>query len=103
MTSVPGGALDPRCWPKEAIAVFRAYETGRSSTPSARGAVVAPKVIRVTARSPGWMAFPGRFGETQYVHFPKNDPIAFGAGPRGPAFHGLWREPFRTPAMWPAG
>jgi hypothetical protein len=95
-------ALDPRCWPKEAIAVFRAYNRPLYDN-SGRGAVLVPKVVRVTARSPGWMAFPGRFGETQYVHFPNNDPIAFGAGPRGPAFHGLWREPFRTPATWPAG
>ena len=48
------------------------------------------------------MTFPGSFGETQYVHFPNNEPIPFGAGPRGPAFHALWREPFRTPATWPA-
>ena len=94
-------AHDPRCWPREAVAVFRAYALPLLDV-AARGAVVAPKVVRVTGRSPAWMTFPGSFGETQYVHFPNNDPIAFGAGPRGPAFHALWREPFRTPATWPA-
>ena len=93
--------LDPRCWPKEAVAVFRAFGQPLRDF-AARGATVAPAVVRVTARSPAWMTFPGRFGETQYVHFPNNDPIAFGAGPRGPAFHDLWRDPFRAPATWPA-
>jgi hypothetical protein len=94
-------AHDPRCWPREAVAIFRAF--GRALNDfSARGAVVAPGVVRVTARSPAWMTFSGRFGETQYVRFPNNDPIAFGAGPRGPAFHDLWRKPFRAPATWPA-
>jgi hypothetical protein len=93
--------LDPRCWPSEAIAIFRAYNRPLYDY-AARGAVVAPPVVRVTSRSPSWMTFPGRFGETQYVHFPNNDPIASGAGPRGPAFHDLWRKPFRTPATWPS-
>jgi hypothetical protein len=98
----PGrGTLDPRCWPREAIAIFRAY--GRPLYDyTGRGAVVAPAVVRVTARAPSWIAFRGRCGETQYVHFPNNDPIAFGAGPRGPAFHDLWRRPFAVPGRWRA-
>jgi hypothetical protein len=92
--------LDPRCWPKEAIAVFRAYGKPLYDH-AARGTAVAPRLVRVTANTPSWMSFGGRFGETQYVHFPNNDPIAFGAGPRGPAFHALWRAPFRTLATWP--
>ena len=94
-------AHDRRCWPKEALAVFRAYNRPLYDF-AARGSTVAPQVVRVTATAPAWTAFPGRFGETQYVHFPNNEPFAFGAGPRGPAFHELWRRPFAVPAGWRA-
>lgn len=65
-----------------------------------RGRRVAPTVVRVSARSPAWMRFAGSFGESQYMHFPQAT-FAFGSGPRGPAFHDLWRRPFAEPRTWP--
>lgn len=66
---------------------------------AARG--VAPlRVSRVTASTPAWMRFPGTWGEDQYVVFPK---VAFtyGAGPTGPAFKRVWKNPVGVPLAWP--
>jgi hypothetical protein len=49
------------------------------------------------------MRFAGTWGETGYVHFPNNPPIAYGAGPRGPAFHAQWRRPVAEVMSWPRG
>ncbi len=100
MSFTPGNArLDERCWPKEALAIYRAYGvTLRDRT--APGRVVTPRVVRVTEARPGWMRFPGAWGEDQYVAFPNVEPLRFGQGPVGPAYHELWRRPFATPAGW---
>ncbi|HUP32169.1 MAG TPA: Vps62-related protein [Gaiellaceae bacterium] len=92
---------EKRCWPKEALAVFAAYGVPVLDH-AAAGRAVSPKVVRVTAARPAWMRFPGSFGESQYMHFPQAT-FAYGAGPRGPAFHDLWRRPFAAPRGWPAG
>jgi hypothetical protein len=98
----PGRYLqEKRCWPKEALAVFAAYGVPVLDQ-AAAGRAVSPKVVPVTAARPAWMRFPGSFGESQYMHFPQAT-FAFGAGPRGPAFHDLWRRPFAAPRGWPAG
>lgn len=94
-------AQERRCWPKEALAVFEAYGVAVVDH-AARGRALAPRVVPVTRTSPAWMRFRGSFGESQYLHFPQAT-FAYGAGPRGPAFHDLWREPFRTPAGWRRG
>jgi hypothetical protein len=93
-------AHDQRCWPKVAIAIFKAYGVPLNDHVAA-GRVIAPAVVPVTAKSPPWMAFPGKWGEAQYVHFPDNAPFAFGFGPSGPAFHTLWRKPLATVLAWP--
>lgn len=90
---------EKRCWPKEALAVFAAYGVAVVDHAAASRAV-APRVLPVTATAPAWMRFPGSFGESQYMHFPQAT-FAFGAGPRGPAFHDLWRRPFAAPRGWP--
>lgn len=90
-----------RCWPKEALAVFEAYGVAVVDH-AARGRALAPRVVPVTRTSPAWMRFTGSFGESQYLHFPQAT-FAYGAGPRGPAFHDLWRRPFAAPRGWPAG
>ena len=54
-------------------------------------------------RRPSWMAFAGTWGEDGYVHFPGNEPILAGAGPRGPAFHEQWRRPVAEVLSWPRG
>jgi hypothetical protein len=103
MGFVPGAArLDERCWPKEALAVYRAYGVTLRDLYAA-GRTVSPRVIRVTANSPSWMHFPGGWGEDQWVRFPDVEPLRFGQGPVGPAFHKLWRQPFATPLGWARG
>ena len=94
--------LERRCWPPEALAVYDAYGVTLVDRAS-RGRAVRPRVVRVTERSPGWMRYRGAWGETQYVGFPNVDPLAFGSGPAGPAFHDLWRKPVAAPLAWPAG
>jgi hypothetical protein len=65
--------------------------------------MVAPKLVRVTARTPSWMGFAGAWGETGYLHVPDKEPISSGAGPVGPAFHAQWRRPVVEALSWPRG
>jgi Vacuolar protein sorting-associated protein 62 len=98
----PGGyRQDERCWPNEAVLVFKAYKVAILDH-VARGRALSPRVLPVTRASPAWMRFTGSFGEGQYMHFPQAT-LAFGSGPPGPVFHDLWREPFGTPARWKLG
>ena len=94
--------LDRRCWPPVARAVITAYGVPLRDH-VAGGAGATPAVVPVTSSSPSWMRFAGNWGETQYVHFPKNAPFAYGLGPVGPAFHGLWKKPLQTILGWPRG
>jgi hypothetical protein len=94
--------LDRRCWPPVARAIFTAYGVPLRDH-VASGAEVAPAVVPVTALSPSWMTFAGNWGETQFVHFPRNTPFAYGLGPTGPAFHALWKKPLQTVLGWPRG
>jgi hypothetical protein len=91
---------DPVCWPSELRDVVRALalvdHTGAGRT-------VRPRLVRVTATRPAWMRFAGTFGEDGYVNFPNNPPVAYGAGPRGPAFHAQWRNPVSVELSWPRG
>ena len=91
--------LDERCWPPQAISVYRAYGVTLRDR-YATGRTVRPRIVPVTAGTPAWMRFPGGWGEDQYVRFPSVDPLRFGQGPVGPAFHRLWRQPFATLAAW---
>ena len=68
-----------------------------------RGRVVRPSLVPVTTRSPGWMTFAGSWGESGYVRSPGGQPVALGAGPRGPAFHAQWRRPVTEALSWPRG
>jgi hypothetical protein len=68
-----------------------------------KGRTLRPKVLRVTNDSPPWMAFAGTWGEDQYLHAPGNAPVAFGTGPRGPAFHELWHRSVADVLGWPRG
>ena len=94
--------LDRRCWPPVARAIFTAYAVPLRDH-VASGTPVTPGVVPITALSPSWMTFAGRWGETQYVHFPRNTPFAYGLGPAGPAFHALWRKPLQTALGWRRG
>ncbi|HXG75257.1 MAG TPA: Vps62-related protein [Gaiellaceae bacterium] len=68
-----------------------------------RGRVVRPRLVRVSASSPSWMAFAGRWGEDQYLRAPGGTPQALGLGPPGPAFQEHWQRPVADVLSWPAG
>jgi VPS62-like protein len=90
----------PACWPRELRDVVRALRlVDRASS----GRTIRPTVVPVAALLPSWMRFAGTWGETAYVRFPNNAPIAYGAGPRGPAFHDAWRRPVTEELAWPRG
>ena len=91
---------DPRCWPRELRDVVRALKLVDHT---GNGRVVAPALVPVSATSPSWMRFAGRWGEDGYVRFPNNAPVAYGAGPEGPAFHEQWRHPVTLELSWPRG
>jgi len=100
----PGPApLARRCWPPVALAVLEAYGAVLADHVGIGKTISRAAVLPITATTPAWMSFAGAWGETQYVHFPNNDPFAYGLGPRGPAFHELWRRPVATVLGWPRG
>ncbi|HEX4746716.1 MAG TPA: Vps62-related protein [Gaiellaceae bacterium] len=90
----------PVCWPPEARDIVRALALADRT---GNGQTVRPSLVSVTAARPSWMAFAGTWGETGYLHFPNNSPVAYGAGPRGPAFHAQWRTPVTVAMSWPRG
>lgn len=94
--------LDPRFVDPALISVIRAYG-GRPVDFVGAGRVVRPRLVRVTAASPEWMAWAGAWGEDAYLHAPGNEPIRYGLGPAGPAFHEQWREPVTEVLSWPRG
>jgi hypothetical protein len=91
-------ALDPRCWPKEAVIVFETYKRPLRDF-TAAGLSLRPKVVTVKASTPSWMAFPGTWGEDQIIDFPEAR-FTYKAGPEGPAFHDAWKNPL-APMSWP--
>jgi hypothetical protein len=61
-------------------------------------------IVPLTPRAPSWLSFPGSWGEANYFHAPAPvDTRVAGAGPAGPRFHALWRDPLGTLARWPSG
>jgi hypothetical protein len=92
---------DPRCWPSEAVTIYKAYDVAMLDHAAPGRRLTSLRLVPVTATSPTWMTFPGAWGEDQYAHFP-NATFKYDAGPQGPALHTLWKQPFSTPAGWPA-
>ena len=90
----------PVCWPRALRDVVRAL---RLVDRAGSGRVVRPALVPVAALRPSWMRFAGAWGESAYVHFPNNAPIAYGGAPRGPAFHDAWRRPVTEELGWPPG
>jgi hypothetical protein len=90
----------PLCWPRELRDVVRALGLVDRTAP---GQAFRPTLVPVTASRPSWMQFAGAWGESGYVHFPNNDPIAYAGAPRGPAFHDAWRAPVTEELSWPRG
>ena len=95
--------LDPRTVEIQLINVMKAYGVAVPADHTGNGALVRPKLVRVTARTPSWMAFAGAWGETGYLHVADQEPISAGAGPTGPAFHAQWRRPVAEALSWPRG
>jgi hypothetical protein len=54
-----------------------------------RGSVQRPRAVRISASSPPWMRYPGRWGGARAGWFPPEQP-----SPRGPALQGVrWDDP----------
>ena len=94
--------LDPRTVEPLVIRIIESLGV-RPLDHAGRGRTIRPRLVRVAARSPGWMTFAGAWGEDGYLHFPGNEPLRSGLGPRGPAFHEQWRRPVAEVLSWPAG
>jgi hypothetical protein len=104
--------INPACIPAAALAVLRAQGLplpvdyaypGPVAGPPGSGGAVMP-VEQITDDTPGWVEFPGYWGEAQYLHAPAPiGTVAFGSAPVGPAFHPAWSNPLETLATWPAG
>ena len=95
--------FDPRVVDPLLISVIQ-QNGGSAVDHTGKGPVIRPRVIRVTATSPAWMTFAGRFGESEYLHVPGGAPAdSGGGGPRGPAFHRQWRAPVAEVLSWPSG
>jgi hypothetical protein len=90
----------PVCWPRALRDVVRALRL-RDRTGSGR--VVRPALVPVAVTRPSWMRFAGAWGESGYVHFPNNAPIAYDGAPRAPAFQEIWRRPVTEELSWPPG
>jgi hypothetical protein len=103
--------LRRQCYPELGAAILRAYlspvleYTGHGAALGAPLPGVTPaRIVRLTATSPQWAAFPGYWGEINLFHAPA--PIGTqiaGQAPRSPRFHDVWTEPLRTLARWPRG
>ncbi len=94
---------DPRVAEPLLISIFE--QNGQEPVDhTGRGRIVRPRLLRVTATTPSWMAFAGRWGEDEYLHVPGGQPVASGgAGPTGPAFHEQWSAPVAEVLSWPRG
>ncbi|HEY5871981.1 MAG TPA: hypothetical protein VIT46_01995 [Gaiellaceae bacterium] len=90
----------PVCWPRELRDVVRALELDDRT---GSGRTVRPRLVPVAANRPTWMRFAGTWGESGYVHFANNDPVAYPGSPRAPAFQDTWRAPVREELGWPRG
>lgn len=93
--------FDPRVVDPLFISVIR--QNGQPPVDhTGRGRVVRPRLVRVTATAPAWMAFAGGWGEAGYLRTPGGEPQAYPAtGPKGPAFHEQWRRPVTEVLSWP--
>jgi hypothetical protein len=101
--------LRKQCYPELGAAVLRAYLSpvleytghGEALGPPLPG-ITPARIVRLTARSPQWAAFPGYWGEINLFHAP--NPIGTqvaGPAPRSPGFHDVWTHPLLTLARWP--
>jgi hypothetical protein len=112
----PGSrSIDIQCLPAQAIAylqqqhptlplpVDRSFDGGEVAGPREAGGTFT-HIREIEDGRPSWVAFPGFWGELQYVHAPS--PIGtfpFGTSPQGPAYHAVWVDALGTMAGWEPG
>ena len=95
--------FDPRVVDPLFISIIR-QNGGLPADHADRGRVVRPRLVRVSATTPEWMAFAGGWGEDGYLRVPSGQPQPYSAtGPKGPAFHTQWRRPVTEVMGWPRG
>jgi hypothetical protein len=103
--------LSRECYSALGAAVLRAFlhppeeltGRGRRFGPRLPG-ITRALLVRITATSPDWMRFPGRWGETNWFHAPNPvNTVNGGPAPDGPAFHATWRDPVAVPGRWRRG
>jgi hypothetical protein len=101
--------FDRACLPAPVIAFFQLAGLPLPADVAARGPAAGRKRLGLEPAElepvddglPGWVAFPGFWGELQYFNAPP--PIGtqiFGTSPVGPAFHAVWDEPLATLETW---
>jgi hypothetical protein len=106
-------SIDIRCLPDQAIAylqrlglplpVDRSFDGGEVAGPREAGGTFT-HIRTIEDGHPSWVAFPGFWGELQYVHAPSPiGTVPFGTSPQGPAYHAVWKDPLVTMAGWPQG
>jgi hypothetical protein len=104
--------INTKCIPPQAIAILHRLGlplpvdyafAGPIAGPPASGGSVMP-IAQIGDDVPGWVQFPGFWGELQYFHAPAPiGTVAFGTSPVGPAHHAEWTDPLGTLATWPTG
>jgi len=104
--------INVACIPPAAIAILTAHGlplpvdyafAGQTAGPPGSDGLVMP-IQQIGDDGPGWVHFPGYWGEQQYFHAPAPiGTVALGNSPVGPAFHSEWANPLGTLATWPTG
>jgi len=101
--------IDTRCLPRVAIEFLQQQNLPLPVDHSVDGGEVAgpweaggtfTHIRAIEDGHPSWVAFPGFWGELQYVHAPPGT-FQFGTSPQGPAYHDVWEDPLGTMADWP--
>ena len=91
--------VDPKCWPKEGVAVYKAYGIAMLDHAGA-GRMVSPALVRVTATA-RVDALPGHMGRGPVRRLPERG-LPLRRRPAGPAQKAVWRDPLAGSAGRPA-
>jgi hypothetical protein len=94
--------FDRACLPGQVIAFFLQAGLPLPADVTAEGPTAREaSVLRVAEKRPGWIRFPGFWGELEYFNAPPPiGTVQFGTSPPGPAFHAVWQAPLDTMASW---
>jgi hypothetical protein len=101
--------FDRACLPAQVIDFFQQAGLPLPADAAAPGPAAGPKrlglqparIATISNGSPGWVAFPGFWGELEYFSAPAPiGTVPFGTSPVGPVFHDVWDEPLATLAGW---